>query len=67
MNTTLTPDERAAIRARGLCPDCGMVMQPAGTRSWICPSQLTEPKVVSAKLRESIKQTIAARVPTAPF
>jgi len=61
------PNERAAIRAQGLCPDCGTPMIPAGKRAFICPNQADQGNGISPEQRASVKQTAAARVPNLPF
>ena len=66
MNIT-DPDERSAIRAQGLCPDCGTPMIQVSARAWICPRQRTDGNRVSPEQRASVKQTAEARVPNLPF
>jgi hypothetical protein len=59
---------QATMPAPRLCPTCGATMTPVGVRSWVCPKQRDEERVISSSLRLSIRATATARQPElAPF
>ena len=61
MTDDATLDERAAIRAQGRCPDCGMVLERHG-RAWVCPTARNEATVITQEQRREVLDTASKRV-----